>query len=152
MQCIDINTWLHGDILAKADKMTMAHSLELRVPFLDKEVADFSETIPDKFKYKGGKTKYILREAFSDILPKTTADRRKLGFPTPFGAWLKNEPEEVMKIIRENEYIKEHMNLDYIDKLVKNHVEGKTVGKVDISRKIYALLMLSLWYNTFIKE
>ncbi len=152
MQYIDINTWLRGDILAKADKMTMANSLELRVPFLDKEVADFSETIPDCLKYKNKKTKYILRKAFSSILPKTTAERRKLGFPTPFGAWLKDKPEEVMNIILNNEYIKEHMNIDFIKDLATKHTSGKVVGKVDISRKIYALLMLSLWYNKFIIE
>ncbi len=152
MQYIDIKTWLRGDILAKADKMTMANSLELRVPFLDKEVSDFSETIPDRLKYKNKKTKYILRKAFTDILPKTTADRRKLGFPTPFGAWLKNSPEEVMNVILNNEYIKEYMNMDFIEDLVKKHVSGKVIGKVDISRKIYALLMLSLWYNKFIIE
>ncbi len=151
MQYVDIKTWLRGDILAKADKMTMANSLELRVPFLDKEVAEFSETIPDKLKYKDKKTKYILRQAFSDILPKTTADRRKLGFPTPFGAWLKDRPDEVMSIILNNDYIKEYMNMDFIEDLVKKHVSGRKVGKVDISRKIYALLMLSLWYNEFIK-
>jgi asparagine synthase (glutamine-hydrolysing) len=152
MQYIDINTWLQGDILAKADKMTMANSLELRVPFLDKEIAEFSETIQDKFKYKNKKTKYILRKAFATILPKTTSERRKLGFPTPFGAWLKDSPEEVMNIILHNEYIKEYMNMDFIEDLVKKHVSGKVIGKVDISRKIYALLMLSLWYNKFIKE
>ena len=151
MQYVDIKTWLRGDILAKADKMTMANSLELRVPFLDKEVAEFSETIPDKFKYKDKKTKYILRQAFASILPKTTSDRKKLGFPTPFGAWLKDSPDEVMDIILKNEYIKEYMNMDFIEDLVKKHVSGKIIGKVDISRKIYALLMLSLWYNEFIK-
>ena len=152
MQYIDIKTWLRGDILAKADKMTMANSLELRVPFLDKEVAELSETIPDKFKYKNKKTKYILRKAFESILPKTTAERRKLGFPTPFGAWLKDSPHEVMDIILNNEYIKEYMDMDFIKDLVEKHVNGKVIGKVDISRKIYALLMLSLWYNKFIKE
>jgi asparagine synthase (glutamine-hydrolysing) len=152
MQYVDINTWLQGDILAKADKMTMANSLELRVPFLDKEVSDLSETIPDKYKYKDKKTKYILRKAFAKILPKSTSERRKLGFPTPFGAWLKDSPDEVMGLILKNEYIKEHMNMDFIQELVKKHVSGKVIGKVDISRKIYALLMLSLWYNNFIKE
>ncbi|MEI6553638.1 MAG: asparagine synthase-related protein, partial [bacterium] len=118
----------------------------------DKEVAEFSETIPDKFKYKDKKTKYILRKAFESILPKATAERRKLGFPTPFGAWLKDSPHEVMDIILNNEYIKEYMNMDFIQDLVEKHVSGKVIGKVDISRKIYALLMLSLWYNEFIKE
>jgi len=132
--------------------MTMANSLELRVPFLDINVAEFSETIPDRLKYKNKKTKYILRKAFSGVVPKTTEERRKLGFPTPFGAWLKNSPDEVMDIILKNEYIQEHMNIDYIKELATNHISGKVIGKVDVSRKIYALLMLSLWYNNFIKE
>lgn len=152
MQYIDINTWLHGDILAKADKVTMAHSLELRVPFLDIEIAKLSETIPDQFKYKNGQTKYILREAFESILPNTTKERKKLGFPTPFGIWFRKNPEPVMNVIRKNKYINEFMNLDFIEDLAKKHIEGETVGKVDISRKIFALLMLSLWYNKFIDE
>ncbi len=95
MQYIDIQFWLPGDILAKADKMTMAHSLELRVPFLDIEVGKLSSRIPDKFKYKNGKTKYILRKAFEDVLPKDTSSRKKLGFPTPVAKWIKEKPEEV---------------------------------------------------------
>ncbi|MEK7147708.1 MAG: asparagine synthase (glutamine-hydrolyzing), partial [Patescibacteria group bacterium] len=83
MQYVDINTWLVGDILAKADKMTMAHSLELRVPFLDIEVAKLAQTLPDKFKWRGRVTKYLLREAFKSILPESTRKRKKLGFPTP---------------------------------------------------------------------
>lgn len=148
MQYIDINFWLPGDILAKADKMTMAHSLELRVPFLDIEVAKISSRIPEIFKYKNGTTKYILRKAFESILPKTTASRKKLGFPTPMKQWLKSKPEEVMKIIRTNEYILQKFNMEYIDELEKRHLSGKA----DNARKIYTLLMLALWYNTFIQQ
>lgn len=147
MQYIDINHWMPGDILAKADKMTMANSLELRVPFLDIEIAKLSGKIPENLKYKDGKTKYILRKAFESVLPRETADRKKLGFPTPIKQWLKSRPDDISKIILENKYINEKFNTDYIKKLVENHV----AGKVDNARKIYILLMLSLWYNQFLK-
>lgn len=146
MQYIDLNFWLPGDILAKADKMTMAHSLELRVPFLDIEVAKLSARIPEIFKYKNGTTKYILRKAFESILPKTTANRKKLGFPTPIKQWLKKQPEKVMTLIKENPYIQEKFDLSYIEQLENEHISGKK----DNARKIYVLLMFALWYNTFI--
>lgn len=146
MQLVDMNYWLVGDILAKADKMTMAHSLELRVPYLDIEVAALSETISDELKYKNGKTKYALRKAFESILPKTTAERKKLGFPTPIKHWLAKDPEEIMRIIVNNKYISNNFNLEYINTLAQDHIRGKS----DNSRKIYILLMLALWYNQYI--
>jgi len=148
MQKIDIKFWLQGDILQKADKMTMANSLELRVPFLDKKIADLSEQIPEIFKYKAGKTKYILREAMKGILPKKTAGRKKLGFPTALRHWLKDKPELFSETILENEYINEHFKLGYIKHLFKEHTEGNA----DNSRKIYVLYMLALWYNVYIKN
>lgn len=147
MQYIDLNYWLPGDILAKADKMTMAHSLELRVPFLDIEVAKISEKIPDDLKYKNKTTKYILREAFRSILPQETSIRKKLGFPTPIKHWLRERPDDVLKLIRENKYITSHMNMDYINMLVHEHL----TSTADHSRKIYILLMLALWYNVYIQ-
>lgn len=148
MQHIDMNYWLPGNILAKADKMTMAHSLELRVPFLDIEVAKISETIPDRLKYKNGTTKYILRKAFEGILPQETSERKKLGFPTPIRHWLRERPDDVMKLIRENKYINETMDMAYIEKLAEEHLNHKS----DHSRKIYILLMFALWYDVFIKQ
>ena len=146
MQYIDMNYWLPGDILAKADKMTMAHSLELRVPFLDIEVAKISETIPDSLKYKDGKTKYILRKAFESILPKETSERKKLGFPTPIRHWLREKPDEIMRVIFNNAYIKNTMDMEYIGRLADEHHSLKA----DHSRKIYILLMLALWYDQYI--
>lgn len=146
MQYIDINTWLIGDILAKADKMTMAHSLELRVPFLDIEVAHLASTLPDHFKWNKGITKYLLREAFSFIIPESTRNRKKLGFPTPVRDWFTKERVDLYKTILENEYIKSHMDINYIQNLIKAHVSKK----VDNSRKIYALLVLAIWYDIFI--
>jgi asparagine synthase (glutamine-hydrolysing) len=148
MQHIDIHTWLVGDILAKADKMTMAHSLELRVPFLDIEVARLAQTLPNRLKWKGGVTKYILREAFKSLLPESTRTRRKLGFPTPVRNWFTANDKELYRTILNNEYIKSRMNTPLIEALIEEH----TSGKRDNSRKIYLLLMLALWYNTFISK
>ncbi len=150
MQFIDINTWLPGDILAKADKMTMANSLELRVPFLDIEIAKISGRIPEELKYKNGQTKYILRKAFESILPKETAGRKKLGFPTPIRNWLQNETtaKEILSTIVENEYISTKFSLKYIRQLSENHLNKKA----DNSRKIYVLYLLALWYNVFVNE
>ena len=146
MQHIDINTWLVGDILAKADKMTMAHSLELRVPFLDIEVARLAATLPDNFKWRGGKTKYLLREAFKNVLPESVRNRKKLGFPTPVRAWFTEDRTEVYNTILDNAYIKTHFDTSLIKELIDQH----TSGQKDNSRKIYLFLMLALWYNAFI--
>lgn len=146
MQYLDINTWLVGDILAKADKMTMAHSLELRVPFLDIEVADLAATLPDRFKWRGGTTKYLLREAFKKVLPKSVCNRKKLGFPVPIRDWFTSDRADLYNAILENQYIESHMHTAYIKKLIADH----TSKKADNSRKIYLLLILVIWYNTFI--
>jgi len=148
MQYIDLNTWLVGDILAKADKMTMAHSLELRVPFLDIEVAHLAATLPDRFKWRSGATKYLLREAFKTILPERVRNRKKLGFPTPVRNWFTKNRTDIYNAITENSYIKSHMDVAYIQKLIDDHISKNS----DNSRKIYLLLMLAIWYNTFIEK
>ena len=153
MQYIDIHTWLVGDILAKADKMTMANSLELRVPFLDIEVAKLARTLPDSFKWPSssagkqrGVTKYALREAFKGIIPEETRHRRKLGFPTPIRVWLRDPACPAYVAIRQSKYIQEHLDMDFIEQLIKEH----TSNTKDNARHIYILYMLALWYNVFI--
>jgi len=146
MQYIDIHTWLVGDILAKADKITMANSLELRVPFLDTVVANLAKTLPDNFKWRNGVTKYLLREAFKDVVPEETRNRKKLGFPTPVRDWFTADRQNIYDTILKNPYIKEKMDTTYIQKLISDH----TSKRADNSRKIYALLMLALWYDVFI--
>jgi asparagine synthase (glutamine-hydrolysing) len=91
MQYIDMHTWLRGDILVKADRMTMAHSLELRVPFLDKEVFNVASILASSSTVANGTTKYALREAMKGIVPDSVLYRRKLGFPVPIRHWLKNK-------------------------------------------------------------
>ncbi|MFZ2048926.1 MAG: asparagine synthase (glutamine-hydrolyzing) [Minisyncoccia bacterium] len=148
MQYIDIHTWLIGDILAKADKMTMANSLELRVPFLDRKVVDLARTLPDKFKWSEGETKYLLRDAFKSIIPESTRKRKKLGFPTPIRNWLTKDKKEIFERITNNEYIKSNLDLSQIEKIIMDHTDKKA----DNSRKIYLLLMLAIWYDVFIKH
>jgi len=117
------------------------------VPFLDMEVYKVSSTIPDALKYMNGTTKYALREAFKDILPKTTAGRKKLGFPTPIKHWLKDNPDAIRAYVLDNELIKTDFNAEVIEALFKDH----NPLKVDNSRRIFILLMLALWYDIYIK-
>ncbi len=148
MQFVDIHNWMRGDILQKADKMTMANSLELRVPFLDIEVSKVAIGLKDEWKYENGITKKILRDAFSQDIPKKTKDRPKLGFPTPWHIWLQKDSDHVRKIVLENKLINDICNIKYVEKLFnKNNLKDKFIG-----RRIFTLLMLSLWYNTFIND
>ncbi|MED3562686.1 asparagine synthase (glutamine-hydrolyzing) [Bacillus xiapuensis] len=148
MQYIDIHTWLRGDILLKADKMTMAHSLELRVPFLDKSVFTVASKIPESFKTANGTTKYILRKAVEGIVPDHVLHRKKLGFPVPIRHWLKDEMNEWAKsIIHESET--DHLiNKSYLLKLLDDHC----LGKGDYSRKIWTVLMFMIWHQVYIEE
>ncbi len=148
MQYVDIHNWMRGDILAKADKMTMAHSLELRVPFLDVEVSQIAQSIHDSWKYIQGRTKYILRDAFSDVMPHKTNTRPKLGFPTPWHMWLQKDSDVVKKTILDSKLIQQSCNLKEIEKMFSKHkLTDKFVG-----RRIFVLLMLALWYDVYIEH
>lgn len=145
MQLVDMNFWLRGDILAKADRMTMAHSLELRVPYLDPEVAAVSARIPDDLKYRDGTTKWLLRRAFRGRIPESTERRAKLGFPTPFRHWLEQDPEAVLAPIRRSAFLASIFDMDVVEGLVRSHAAGET----DASRRLFILLMLALWHEAF---
>jgi asparagine synthase (glutamine-hydrolysing) len=148
MQYVDILNWMRGDILAKADKMTMAHSLELRVPFLDMEVYRVSRDIPDAWKYAKGTTKHILRDAFASYMPKKTNTRPKLGFPTPWHTWLQRDSETVKKTILASKIIQDMCHVHEIEKLFTPHaLADKFVG-----RRIFVLLQLALWYDVYMDQ
>jgi asparagine synthase (glutamine-hydrolysing) len=147
MQYIDIHTWLPGDILAKADKMTMAHSLELRVPFLDKEVANFARTIPDRLKFTGGATKYLLRKASKAFVPQGTQTRKKLGFPVPLSGWLRERTDWREKLTT-HPFVTSRFNFEVINKLIDDHVDGHK----DNARKIFVFLMLVAWHDAYFGE
>ena len=148
MQYVDINTWLPGDILAKADKMTMAHSLELRVPFLDPEVALFARTLPPRLKWKNYTTKYLLRKVADRILTPEIARRKKLGFPTPVGKWFDASQTVLYSHITNNKYLKEHFDMAIVQKLIDDHVSGRANN----ARKIYLFLLLAIWYDIYIEQ
>ncbi|MEW9051950.1 MAG: asparagine synthase (glutamine-hydrolyzing) [Neobacillus sp.] len=147
MQYIDIHTWMRGDILLKADRMTMAHSLELRVPFLDKEVFRIASQIPGSLKTSHATTKYILRKAVEGIVPNHVLTRKKLGFPVPIRHWLKDEMNSWAKgVIRDSntDYL---IDKSYLLKLLDDHC----LGKIDNSRKIWTVLMFMEWHQVFVE-
>ncbi|KXY12722.1 asparagine synthase (glutamine-hydrolyzing) [Bacillus sp. FSL K6-0067] len=148
MQYIDMYTWLRGDILLKADKMSTAHSLELRVPFLDKEVFDVASKIPTELKIANRTTKVILREAVRGIVPDHVLDRKKLGFPVPIRHWLKDEMYDwALNIIKESKT--EHL----IDKqYVLNLLEAHCADKGDYSRKIWTVIAFMVWHQIYIEH
>lgn len=149
MQFVDFNTWLTGDILVKADRMTMAHSLELRVPFLDKEVFKVASKLYPDEKINGITTKYMLREAFKQELPFLSAmDRKKLGYPVPIRLWLKDELYNwAINIIKEST-ADEYINKAAAIKLVEDHRKGP----FDLSRKIWTILIFLIWYKINIEK
>lgn len=149
MQFVDFNTWLTGDILVKADRMTMAHSLELRVPFLDTEVFKVASKLTADEKINGHQTKYLLREAFKEEFPFLSAmDRKKLGYPVPIRLWLKNELYDwAMNIIKESN-ADEYINKEAAIKLLEDHRKGP----FDLSRKIWTILVFLIWYKINIEK
>lgn len=148
MQYIDIHTWMRGDILLKADKMTMAHSLELRVPFLDKEVFRVASQLPVDLKIANGTTKQILREASRGIIPDHVLDRKKLGFPVPIRHWLKDELNSWAKQLINDSETGHLLDKAYIRNLLDQHCQGKG----DYSRKIWTVLMFMQWHQIFVEN
>ena len=149
MQYLDMHLWLPNDILLKADKMTMAHSLELRVPFLDKEVFKNSSTIPTKYKIKDKLTKYTLRKASEKAVPLEWAKRKKKGFPVPFSIWLKEEKYyKYVKELFKSEYAKEFFEQKQILTLLDNHYQNKENN----GRKVYTILSFLIWYKKYFIE
>lgn len=147
MQYIDLNLWLPGDILMKADKMTMANSLELRVPFLDKELFELARRIPVSSRIAEGTTKYIFRKAMEGIIPDFILDRPKLGFPVPLRHWLKGTRGDNLL-----ELIKASGISSYVDiKLTETLLQKHKAGQGDYSRNLWVLYMFGLWHQTYIQ-
>lgn len=144
MQYIDFNFWLIGDILLKADKMSMANSLEVRVPFLDRPLIDYARHIPTKYKVDKYKTKKIFRDIANKTLEDKVADKKKLGFPVPIRVWIKDN--DVYNTIKQRfEKAGEFFNTKRIIKLLDDHKEGKK----DNSRKIWTIYIFLLWHDIY---
>ena len=146
MQYLDINVWMVGDILVKADRMSMANSLELRVPFLDRRVFGVASRIPRRLKVNRENTKYALRKAAMRHLPEATAQKKKLGFPVPIRVWLRDE--KYAGIVRgafSSGTAKQFFNTEFLRGLLDEHMQGKC----DNSRKIWTVFAFLVWYDVY---
>lgn len=149
MQYLDIHLWMVGDILLKADKMSMANSLELRVPFLDKEVISLAQTLPISFRVNEKNTKYAMRLAARKHLPEAVANKRKLGFPVPIRIWLKQDSfYQLVKAAFSSEIAERYFHTERLLSLLEKH----RLGEADNSRKIWTVYMFLLWYEKFFSE
>ncbi|GAB3502340.1 asparagine synthase (glutamine-hydrolyzing) [Amycolatopsis cihanbeyliensis] len=148
MQHVDLFTWLRGDILVKADKMTMANSLELRVPFLDPEVFRVASSIPLDQKITRETTKYALRRALDGIVPAHVLNRRKLGFPVPIRLWLRDEMYDWARGIIADSRTEELLDKQAVLRLLEEH----RAGTLDHSRRLWALLVFMLWHGIFVEH
>lgn len=149
MQYLDLNLWMTGDILLKADKMSMSNSLELRVPFLDKEVMALAERIPKKYRVTKENTKFAMRKAALRACPPLTANKKKLGFPVPIRVWLKEDKYyNKVREMFESERSRKFFNTDKLVALLDDHRSGK----YDNSRKIWTVYTFLVWHEVYFKE
>ncbi len=149
MQYLDINVWLVGDILLKADRMSMANSLELRVPFLDKEVFKVASRLSRRLRVNPENTKYAMRKAAMRHLPPATAQKKKLGFPVPTRVWLREEKYyDIVKAAFTGETAKQFFNTDALVKLLDEHFQGKC----DNNRKIWTIYVFLIWYDIYFSD
>lgn len=145
---VDTKTWLPDDLLVKADKMTMATSVELRVPLLDHQILEFSASLPPHFKVQGWSTKRILKAALKDSVPPAILKRKKTGFPVPYEGWLRNELKEFVfeTILDKNSALSAYFHKETLLKLLQIHQRGEGG-----SQEVFSLLMLELWHQQFAK-
>jgi asparagine synthase (glutamine-hydrolysing) len=148
MQYVDLFTWLRGDILVKADKMTMANSLELRVPFLDPEVFRVASTLPIEARVTREQTKVALRRALAEIVPAHVLERRKLGFPVPIRHWLKDEMYDWARDVIEASGTEFLLDRAAVLRMLDEH----RAGPHDYSRKLWTLLVFMIWHGIFVEE
>jgi asparagine synthase (glutamine-hydrolysing) len=143
----DLKTYL-VELLMKQDQMSMAASIESRVPFLDHRLVEFVATLPPRMKLRGFTTKWILRDAVKRVLPAEILTRRKMGFPVPFGLWMRGRWQSVARDVLLDRRTRERGIVDpaAIDRLIADHASGAQEG----GDAIWSLMNLELWYRTFI--
>ncbi len=149
MLYIDTKTWLPDDLLLKADKMTMANSIELRVPFLDHIVLEYAASLPTEFKLRGFATKYILKKAFEGRIPHEILHRKKTGFPVPYEHWLAKELKEYVRdlLLDERTLNRGYFQRDAIGRLLEANSRRRRFAK-----EIFTLVVLELWHRSFIDQ
>lgn len=148
MQYIDMQTWLQGDILIKGDKMSMAQSIELRVPFLDKEVMAVASSLSLDQKVTKANTKVLLRKAFDGKIPEHVVEKKKLGFPTPIRVWLKDDLGEIVEKTISEACVDQYIHKDYALNLLEEHRRGHK----DNSRKVWTIFIFCLWHQLVVEQ
>jgi asparagine synthase (glutamine-hydrolysing) len=144
---VDTKTWLPDDLLIKADKMTMANSVELRVPLLDHRVLEFAAAVPADMKVKGLRTKHILKRALSERVPKEILNRRKTGFPVPFQKWFSGELKDFVHDLLTDRRTRHR---GYFDNRAMAALLERSQSGADLSAEIFSLVTLELWHREFI--
>jgi asparagine synthase (glutamine-hydrolysing) len=147
MLYVDTKTWLPDDLLVKADKMTMANSLELRVPLLDHLVLEFAAKLPARFKVRGATTKRILKQAFKDKIPSEIIHRRKTGLPVPLKKWMRSELNgHVREILLNGRSLSRgYFRKNGIERLLQlNQIDGT------LMKEVFSLLTLEMWHTEFV--
>lgn len=150
MSYVDIKSWLPDDLLIKADKMTMAASVELRVPFLDHKLLEFCLGLPDDLRLRGGVGKYLLKRAAGRWLPESIVHRRKQGFPVPVAQWFRGHlHERIAEILLDARTLQRgYVRPDYVRGLLRRHREGDG----DHSRRLLTLVILEIWHRAFLDD
>jgi asparagine synthase (glutamine-hydrolysing) len=147
MLYIDTKTWLTDDLLVKADKMTMANSLELRVPLLDHRLLEFAASLPPNYKLNGFALKYIWKRAMSKRVPDRILKRRKAGFPVPYGSWLRTHlRDQVRSLLTDRKAVERgYFDKAAVDKLITANNESGAHSK-----EVFSLVALELWHRAFL--
>jgi len=147
---LDITTYLPDDLLIMADRMSMAHSLELRVPLCDNRLLELSAEIPSRLKYQGFHLKALFKAALEGILPDKVLHKKKQGFMVPVGRWIKEDLRDYVQDALSPSEIKKmgYFSSTFVEKMLKEHFSGKKV----LSHQIWALLIFKLWHKRFIED
>jgi asparagine synthase (glutamine-hydrolysing) len=149
MLYIDTKTWLPDDLLIKADKMTMANSLELRVPLLDHRVLEFAAGLPSHLKVHGFTTKYLAKKALRKRVPKSILGRRKAGFPVPYENWLR---KELRGCVHDVLFDRATTCRGYFDAPAVRELLARDESSGGYSKEIFSLVTLELWHRTFLEQ
>jgi len=146
---LDLKLYLQDDLLVKADRMSMANSLEIRVPFLDHTFVEYAATIPSSLKLKGLTTKHILKKAMTPYLPPEIVNRRKIGFDIPLGVWIRNELKDFVAEVLSPTNLNKHkfFNQSFIEKLLKEHFQGAHNHR----QLLWPLIIFQFWYNQYME-
>jgi asparagine synthase (glutamine-hydrolysing) len=145
--CFDQTSWLPDNLLERGDRMTMAASLEARMPFMDHELAAFASSLPDKYRVRGRQTKWILREAMKRLLPKEILERPKVGFRVPVNEWFQGPMKDYLydHLTGSSSCTSEYYNAAALNKLLSDHVSGRQ----NHEKLLWCLLNLEIWHREY---